>query len=294
MPTVSPIDLLERLHHTAATLRQMDVDILRLDKIHPLISGNKWLKLEGWHEAFLRGNYSGIISRGGPWSNHLHATGAFCHMHGIPFTAVVNSSPGFRTLTLCDLDAWKQEILYAPDNQFDHDEFWQKMAAEKNRLYIPMGGEGTAGNLGVTRFFDLLFPKKYDSVYCPLGTGTTLLGIMESKLPFTHMVAYNPGFRDPALEEKLMKAAEALPGKSLYIARTPGEKFGKADALLVDFMNAFYKQTGVPADLVYTGKMLRYFVKNLSSQNMAGSKVLIVHTGGLQGNRSLPAGSLVY
>ena len=60
--------------------------------------------------------------------------------------------------------------------------------------------------------------------------------------------------------------------------------YAKVDESLVGFINSFYSQSGILLDPVYTGKMIfgvmdliakRYFPK--------GSKILAIHTGGLQG-----------
>jgi 1-aminocyclopropane-1-carboxylate deaminase len=58
-------------------------------------------------------------------------------------------------------------------------------------------------------------------------------------------------------------------------------------------MNAFHMQTGIPTDIVYTGKMC-FAVNQLAKEDYfkRGSELLLVHSGGLQGNRSLEAGVL--
>ena len=51
----------------------VELAVLRLDRIDPLISGNKWFKLlEHLREARAAGA-PGVISLGGAYSNHLHA-----------------------------------------------------------------------------------------------------------------------------------------------------------------------------------------------------------------------------
>lgn len=71
--------------------------------------------------------------------------------------------------------------------------------------------------------------------------------------------------------------------------------YGKTSQRLISCMNDFYRQTGIPTDHVYTGKMVlavqrlleqRYFPPN--------SRLLLIHTGGLQGNDSLPPGVLCF
>ncbi len=64
---------------------------------------------------------------------------------------------------------------------------------------------------------------------------------------------------------------------------------------LIRFMNDWYRQTGIPTDFVYTGKLffaLDHLIR--SSYFPPGSRLLAVHSGGLQGNRSLPKGTLIF
>ena len=60
-------------------------------------------------------------------------------------------------------------------------------------------------------------------------------------------------------------------------------------------MNQWYTQTGIPSDFVYTGKLF-FALDDLlcNSYFPQGSKILVVHSGGLQGNRSLPKGTLIF
>ena len=58
------------------TEKKVSVDVLRLDKIHPLISGNKWFKLRYYIEEAKQENKKTILTFGGAWSNHILATAA--------------------------------------------------------------------------------------------------------------------------------------------------------------------------------------------------------------------------
>ena len=55
-----------------------NISILRLDLIHPEISGNKWLKLKYNLEQAKAENKSCIITFGGAYSNHIAATAFAC------------------------------------------------------------------------------------------------------------------------------------------------------------------------------------------------------------------------
>ena len=60
-------------------------------------------------------------------------------------------------------------------------------------------------------------------------------------------------------------------------------------------MNEFYEKTGFPTDLVYTAKLFFGLMQIIKQGGIArGSKICVVHSGGLQGNRSLSEGTLVY
>ena len=71
--------------------------------------------------------------------------------------------------------------------------------------------------------------------------------------------------------------------------------YAKHQPALFGFMNEFYKQTSIPSDFVYTGKLF-YAISDLIGKNYfpPGSKLLVIHSGGLQGNISLPAGTLIF
>jgi len=60
-------------------------------------------------------------------------------------------------------------------------------------------------------------------------------------------------------------------------------------------MNEFYSHHSIPTDFVYTGKLMFGIRRLLESDYFpAGSRILAIHSGGLQGNKSLKKGTLVY
>ena len=71
--------------------------------------------------------------------------------------------------------------------------------------------------------------------------------------------------------------------------------YAKRTSALIRFMNDFYTQTGIPTDFVYTAKAFfasfDLFKKGFFSPD---NKILLIHTGGLQGNLSLPKGTLIF
>ena len=71
--------------------------------------------------------------------------------------------------------------------------------------------------------------------------------------------------------------------------------YAKKNIALIAFMNFLYQQHQLPTDFVYTGKMM-YGVMDLIEHNffVPGSKIVCIHTGGLQGNLSLQKGTLTF
>ncbi len=71
--------------------------------------------------------------------------------------------------------------------------------------------------------------------------------------------------------------------------------YAKTTTELIHFMNQFYTKTGIGTDFVYTGKLL-YGISDLIQKKYftAPNRLLAIHSGGLQGNRSLPPGTLIF
>jgi 1-aminocyclopropane-1-carboxylate deaminase len=60
--------------------------------------------------------------------------------------------------------------------------------------------------------------------------------------------------------------------------------YAKVNDELIAFINWFFEQTQIPLDPVYTGKMV-FGIFDLITKNYfpENSKILLIHTGGLQG-----------
>src|SRR5258708_38857972 len=65
------------------------MDVLRLDMIHPVISGNKWYKLKEWLHIATREGRRHLITFGGAWSNHIIATACAARCAGLSTTGII-------------------------------------------------------------------------------------------------------------------------------------------------------------------------------------------------------------
>ncbi len=91
--------------------RDIRLDFLRLDLIHPEISGNKWFKLKYNIEAALKQGAESILSFGGAYSNHLHALAYAGHVSGIKTIGILRGEE-VKNPTLDDCQAWGMALHF--------------------------------------------------------------------------------------------------------------------------------------------------------------------------------------
>src|SRR5215203_4181377 len=93
--------------------KNVQLDVLRLDNIHPVISGNKWFKLKYHLDNFNAGNYNGIISFGGAWSNHIVATACACYLQKIKCTGIIRGEvPEQLSTTLLEAANYEMDLKF--------------------------------------------------------------------------------------------------------------------------------------------------------------------------------------
>ncbi len=266
-----------------ATLNQVSIDILQLNFLHPIVSGNKLLKLYYYIPQAIKEN-KGVLTMGGPWSNHIHATAYSAFINKLPCTIVVKATNGFTTQTIQDCINWNAKIIYVNKNEFYNTKYWHDFALTNNLVFIPMGGDSELGMAGVKTFFNNINLPFYDAIFCAVGTGTTVCGIAESTTKYNNLFAINPAIKDDNIAIKINKLGNRITlKKELHFG-----KFGSINEPLINYLNYVYKQYNVKTDVMYTAKLF-YCVEQMVINNYfnMGTKILIVHTGGLQGNRSL-------
>ena len=276
----------------------IEVAILRLDRIDPLISGNKWFKLVEHLKAAERAGADGIISLGGAHSNHLHALAAAGKRLGFKTVGLLRGHPQ-DTPTARDLQAFGMQLHwlgYAAYRARHEPGFWTPWQAQYPTLHaVPEGGGGVAGALGcaairqqVDEQLATLGWNDFHAWWLACGTGTTLAGLALAEkgqrslygalaVPDDHGVAPNP-------ESILAHAAEPAAGYRLIDASRGG--FAKVDDVLLTFIELTEQTSGIPLEPIYTGKALLALKQHVESGGFAvGTRLIFIHTGGLQGRR---------
>lgn len=278
----------------------IEADVLRLDELHPLVSGNKWFKLQPWlHRAASEGK-RGLLTFGGAWSNHLLATAEAARVAGLEAVALVRGeAPGQPGPTLLDCAARGMQLRFLARSTYREGIVPEAIAAEfpeRDYCYIPEGGYSSEGAAGAAAIARTCAWERYTHVLAAVGTGTTLAGLVAAANDKQQCIGI------PVLKNhrELQAAVNALlpPGKQDHFTLLHGYHGGgyaRHSPELLRFLNDWWATTGIPSDFVYTGKLFRAADDLCRSGYFApGSRLLLVHSGGLQGNRSLPPGTLMF
>ena len=262
---------LEKLH-----LQGRDLWIKRDDLIHPIVSGNKWRKLQGFFQILRPGEP--ITTFGGAFSNHLPAA-AFAAKHfGHPITGVVRGE---------ELNASSNDLLKYCQAQGMALEFVSRSAFRSLResgwtgysgRVLPEGGAGSHAMEGCGAIWKELAHEP-DHLVLASGTGTTVSGILAAMPPHSktqvHVVSAVKGAHKEfaAVEQQALAKHIALHWED----ETHFGGFGKWSPSLLQAAENFEQTTGIPLDPNYNAKVWAY----LQRTSLQG-KVVWIHTGGVR------------
>ena len=110
------------------------VDVLRLDLLHPEISGNKWFKLKLNLEEAKRQGKSTILTFGGPYSNHIAATAAAASINGFKSIGIIrgeNSYAENHTLSKAATQGMSLKFIGRNEYRNKHKVDWLKNVKEE-------------------------------------------------------------------------------------------------------------------------------------------------------------------
>jgi 1-aminocyclopropane-1-carboxylate deaminase len=275
----------------------LQVMVLRLDKIHPLISGNKLFKLRYYLEEAKAQKKKNIITFGGAWSNHILATAAACRMHGLHVTGIIRGEePLVLSPTLQEAKKEGMQLVFVSREEYALKHIPAQLNITDSYI-INEGGYGEPGARGAGTMLDLC-TKDFTHYCCAAGTGTMTAGLVNAAKPGNHIVAISVLKNSFGLESMINTLITGKNDPSASWKLINDYHFGgyaKYQPALLRFMNDFYQQTDIPSDFVYTGKLF-YAVMDLAKKGFfpQRSRLLLVHSGGLQGNHSLKKGTLLW
>ncbi len=281
------------------TERQITLNILRTDLLDPLVSGNKWYKQKGHLEYAFANSYTIALSFGGAWSNHIHALAASGYGIGFPTIGVIRGERS-ETLsaTLKDAEAMGMRLHFVSRSDYrlkNTTEFRKQLLADlglsADEVWIvPEGGSGELGVIGCEDILPAgdINPEDYRQIWLASGTGATTAGVIRS-VPDTVLVRSVAVLKGASW--MVGEIAQYLPeGRGGWQVETDAHcgGYAKTTPELLAFIEQFSAEAGIPLDQVYTGKMMFALYSAVMSGEIAeGSRLLAIHTGGLQGRRGL-------
>ena len=264
----------------------------REDLIHPYISGNKYRKLK-YNIAFAKANnYKTLLTFGGAYSNHIAATAAAGKAYNFSTIGIIRGDElekdldktfsENKTLKQAAADGMKFKFISrALYKQKEEEQFLATLKKEFPESYIlPEGG---TNDLAIKGCEEILTPSdlSFDYVCCAVGTGGTISGIINASAASQRVLGF-PALKGDFLTDEIQK----LVTKSNWTLTKEYhfDGYAKVSETLVEFMNGFKKSHQIVLDPIYTGKMM-YGIFDLISKGFfpQNSRILAIHTGGLQG-----------
>jgi 1-aminocyclopropane-1-carboxylate deaminase len=268
--------------------KSITLSIKREDLLHPFVSGNKFRKLKYNIIRCKELDCKTLITFGGAFSNHIAATAYACMESGIQSVGIIrgdelqNTIQDNPTLLFAQNCGMKFEFISREaylNKTTDH--FLSALIDKYGKHYLlPEGG---TNELAIKGCEEILTPQDYgfDYICCCVGTGGTISGIINSILPHQKVLGF-PALKGDFLTDDIRKFVKNINWELINNYHFGG--YAKATSELITFINNFYKDNKISLDPVYTGKMV-FGVMDLINKNYfpEGSKILMIHTGGLQG-----------
>jgi len=276
--------------------KKITLAVKREDLLHEHISGNKFRKLYYNIIAAKEKNYDTLLTFGGAFSNHIAATAATGNEYGIKTIGVIRGDELGNNL--------KKTLSENPTLKFAHEqgmrlhfvsraayrkktdpEFIRKLYQLFGRFYlVPEGG---TNELAVKGTEEILTDEdqEFDYICSAIGTGGTIAGIINSSWPHQQILGF-PALKENFLHKNIQKYVSKNNWTLIRDYNFGG--FAKIDKKLIEFINTTYTLHNLPLDPVYTGKMMFGIIDLIKKDYFPeGSKILAIHTGGLQGKAGM-------
>jgi len=273
---------------------KIELYLKREDKLHAFVSGNKYRKLKYNLKEAEQLGFNTLLTFGGAFSNHIAAVASAGHILG------------FKTIGVIRGEELQYNVKTNPTLQFAQDNgmrlkfvprdvyrekttsaFLEVLKKEFGNFYlIPEGGTNTLAIKGCEEIL-ANDDKSFDFVCCAVGTGGTISGLINCSKPRQQVLGF-PALKGSFLHEDISKFVSKTNWDLVTNYHFGG--YAKINSNLVNFINAFKSEHDVQLDPVYTGKMM-YGIFDLIQRGFFpnGSKILAIHTGGLQGIEGMNA-----
>ena len=280
------------LQHPLLDQLKVEMGVMRLDQVHPKVSGNKFFKLKYNLAEALKQNHRQVLTFGGAYSNHIYATAAAAKLVGLQSIGIIRGELlDSQNPTLMHAKAAGMTLKGISREHYRnkiHPQFIDQLRQELGEFYlIPEGGTNALAIQGTT---EILSSNQFNFSHLasPIGTGGTFAGLANSLLPQQELLGISALKGEGIKEEmkQLLHTYRIQSNGSLSIwTQYHHGGYAKWSSELIEFIHWFWESFGILLDPIYTGKMAFACWDLLQkSYFKPGSRVLLIHTGGLQGN----------
>ena len=266
---------------------EIEVFIKRLDLIDPFISGNKLFKLKHNVDRALLEEKNMLITFGGAFSNHILATAAYAKKKNIDCLAIVRGEEYSELNPLLALaKEYGMNFCFVSRKEYakrnDNNYISELIRKYKKAFIVPEGGNNKLGVLGAEEILETQ-DKSFDYIICPIGTGATLSGIVNSSNRSQKVIGINCINDTKDINKNISQKTNKNNWEIINEFNFGG--FAKFDNLLTEYLKKFKLNYKITLDLNYTTKMFFGFEKLIERRYFhRKSKVLLIHTGGTYGN----------
>ena len=267
--------------------------IKREDQIHPLVSGNKFRKLKYNLQEALDQKQTTLLTFGGAFSNHILATAVAGELTGLKTIGIIRGDELGNDLekTLVTNSTLRNASEHGMQFEFvSRETYRNKTSIEFTEILKKKYGdfysipEGGTNALAVKGCEEILTSddNEFDYICSCVGTGGTLAGIINSIEASQKVIGF-PALKGDFLIKEIQQYCRGQKNWQLVSDYHFGG-YGKYSDELIHFINRFKEDTMIPLDPIYTGKMM-FGILDMIKKNTfpKGSKILIIHSGGLQG-----------
>ncbi len=293
---------LQKIEDTFLKEKEINLYVLRLDLVHPHISGNKWFKLKYNLEEAQKQGKNTLVTFGGAYSNHIIATAAAGNEFGFKTVGIIRGEE-LEASPLAPLRGRGEQSAVNPVLQFaescgmelkfiSREEYKKLRGNEPNYLitqlpntyFLPEGGTNELAVKGCSEIVSLI-DIPFDYICCAVGTGGTIAGIISSLKASQKAIGFSVLKGGEFLKTEIEKLVTSSVVEKQQFELNTNYHFGgyaKQTAELLSFISDFKSHHNLQLDFVYTGKMM-FGIFDLIKKNYfeKGATVVAIHTGGL-------------
>lgn len=273
----------------------LELVLKREDAIHDFVSGNKYRKLKYNILEAQKEDKKTLLTFGGAFSNHIAAVASVGQLYGFKTIGVIRGdeleSQINNNATLWFAKQCGMEFRFVSRTDYKlktTPAFLDDLKHVFGDFYlIPEGGTNALAIQGCEEILTKNDKEHFDFVCTAVGTGGTISGIINSSGEHQQILGF-PALKGDFLSKDISKFVTKSNWQLITDYHFGG--YAKVNSELISFINRFKSDFNVPLDPVYTGKMM-FGICHLIEKGFfpKHSKILAIHTGGLQGIEGMNA-----